>query len=31
MGMKQEGLLCLHKVFFLGGGGVGEGMLCMCR
>ena len=20
MGMKQEGLLCLHKVFFWGGG-----------
>ena len=31
MGMKQEGLLCLHKVFFFWGGGVGEGMLCMCR
>ena len=32
MGMKQEGLLFLHKVFFWeGGGGVGEGMLCMCR
>ena len=30
MGMKQEGLLCLHKVFFWGEG-VGEGMLCMFR
>ena len=29
MGMKQEGLLFLHKV--MGGGGVGEGMLCMRR
>ena len=27
MGMKQEGLLCLHKVFFWGGGGGGGNAL----
>ena len=26
MGMKQEGLLCLHKVFFGGGGGGGNAL-----
>lgn len=25
MGMKEDGLLFLHKVFFLGGGGGGGG------
>ena len=28
MGMKQEGLLFLHKVFFFLGGGGGRGREC---